>query len=375
MKCCSCEGYLPLQPSSLARTPLALALLLLCAACVGGSAHGEGAPSGVGKVGQEALHRGRWVATGEPHNVIKIGLLAPTRGSHVSEGASVRRGVEMAIAEANGAGHRFDLVVRPDDGAWGAGTQQIVRLAFDDGVCEIIGGVDSATAHLIEQVAQKARIVYLVPWASDRTLTQAGVPWIFRCAPHDDNRAEALGRDLFVSRRYRAVGIVCAEDRSARLAAEAFAKVAAKAGHPVLARHRWHLPVQEGNLPAVALAPLQHTDVDAIVLFAPEAMTTRIRLDLRKAHCPAAVFSPYTGTPISPAFRRRFQRRYGATPDLPAAYGYDAATTLIHALTILSPARQRSQWIRDAILHSQIVGATGIVRFDRKGNRYRYATP
>lgn len=130
--------------------------------------------------------------------VLNIGLLIPSAGPLRSEGIAVRNGVRMAVDDAGARGrYRFMLLVRPDNDPWGAGTQEMVRLAFDDRVYGLIGGLDSRSAHLAEQVAVKSQVIFLTLNAGDPTLTTAGVPWAFRCAP-------PLGRAVSISPEFRA---------------------------------------------------------------------------------------------------------------------------------------------------------------------------
>jgi branched-chain amino acid transport system substrate-binding protein len=355
--------------------------------------------------------------TGE--RVIGIGLLVPAKGLYREEGEEVRRGVEMAVAEANAAApthppaarvpgragyphsgwrRRFALMVRPDDGLWGTGVRQTVRLAFDDRVCALIGGIDSASAHLIEQVAQKARLTHVIPWASDRTLTQAGVPWVFRCAPNDRRIAARLVRRLFVQRGYRKVGVIFAAERSARLSAGEFLRAAGKAGYPIPdrpgthGRWVWPLPVGENGLTPAALPGLIDATgsekPQAVVLFAPAAIRAPVLAALRRppptsdgpgtrgaagarsAGAGTPVFLPDDGAPVSPSFQRRYRARYGRTATAAAICGYDSACVILRAVERF-PANKPPghQALRDAIARLQFQGQTGAIRFDKRGDR------
>ena len=130
----------------------------------------------------------------------KIGLLIPEQGA-----LAAKHGAELAIREANekrgNAGNLFDLVVRSTEGPWGAGSKESVGLVFDDEVIAIIGSLDGRNAHLAEQVAAKTRILFLSAWAGDMTLSQAFVPWYFRCVPNDRQQATALIREIYEKRK------------------------------------------------------------------------------------------------------------------------------------------------------------------------------
>lgn len=142
---------------------------------------------------------------------IKIGLLIPTRDRLASEGRGVENAARLALAEANARDqdHRFELSIAPSDLPWGAQTSELVRLIYAEKVPVIIGGLDSRSAHLAAQVVTRAKgQALLLTLASDATLTQMGIPWVFRIGPGDAAQAPVSPaclqlRESF-QRRYRA---------------------------------------------------------------------------------------------------------------------------------------------------------------------------
>lgn len=313
-----------------------------------------------------------------PQSAIKIGLLIPQRGSRQAEGEEVRRGAEMASAEANAGarGQRFELVVRPDDGLWGAGSRAIVQLISDKQVCALLGGVSSESAHLIEQIAMKARLVYVTPWASDPTLTQIGIPWMFRCVPDDHQQAKALVQEIFTKKRLQRVGVLIADDRSARLAANAFLRAAEKSGHPIPQHLRWQVMEERSADLLSADSRNGFEQLQALALFAPSALETKVVRIIQQQHKSVAVFSPLStqyalrNTQLA-SFRRNFCARYGTPPTPAAAYAYDATRLLIHVVRAVSPTERPPDRaaVRDALLRIKFEGVTGTIQFDRKGNR------
>ena len=98
------------------------------------------------------------LAAGVQQEPVKIGLLLPPAG--VAEGEAVRRGAELAVAEANRAGgyrgRPFVLVVRREEGAWGAGASRIADLAARERVWALVGSVDGRSAHLARRKGETA---------------------------------------------------------------------------------------------------------------------------------------------------------------------------------------------------------------------------
>jgi branched-chain amino acid transport system substrate-binding protein len=308
-----------------------------------------------------------------PADLIKIGLLIPESGLRRAEGEQLHRGAELALAEANASQARFALVVRADDKLWGAGSREAVELVSGEQVWALLGAVDSASAHVIEQIAMKTRIAFLTPWASDPTLTQIGIPWLFRCVPDDDRQAASLAHWIFIAQHLRRVGTVVAGDRSARIAADAFAKAAAKAGHSIPAGRRWELaadPNRPTPLPASVLQALDRERLEGVVLFGPDTWTASVEDALRQRHAAERVLTPPSQLAIEKKFRDAFRARYGTPPAPAAAFAYDAAWALLRAIDSVAAAGPLDRAsIRDALARTNFEGATGTVQFDSKGNR------
>ena len=76
---------------------------------------------------------------------VRIGFFGPADASH-PEGGAIWQGAARAIEEANRAGgYRglpYRLVSRWSDNPWRAGAAHVVRMAYEDRVWAIIGGID-----------------------------------------------------------------------------------------------------------------------------------------------------------------------------------------------------------------------------------------
>jgi ABC-type branched-subunit amino acid transport system substrate-binding protein len=96
---------------------------------------------------------------------LKIGLFGP--------------GAETLAAGVGAAGYR--VVGISSDVPWGKAADELVKLVYDPGVIGLVA-TDRASAHLAEQIAAKT-FVPVVAISSDRALTSANVPWIFRVGP------------------------------------------------------------------------------------------------------------------------------------------------------------------------------------------------
>jgi ABC-type branched-subunit amino acid transport system substrate-binding protein len=86
----------------------------------------------------------------------------------------------------------FRLVPRWAVDPWGTGVSQLTRMVYDEQPLALLGSVDSATTHLAEQVVAKANLPLVSSIATDKSITLAGVSWMFSCAPSDDAIARVL---------------------------------------------------------------------------------------------------------------------------------------------------------------------------------------
>jgi branched-chain amino acid transport system substrate-binding protein len=90
----------------------------------------------------------------------------------------------------------FRLISRWAVDPWGTGVSQLTRMVYEEKPLALLGSIDSGATHLAEQVVAKANLPLVSPIATDKTLTLAGVPWMFSCAPSDAAIARALVEDL-----------------------------------------------------------------------------------------------------------------------------------------------------------------------------------
>lgn len=317
---------------------------------------------------------------------IKIGLLLPAGKDPLA--TAVRRAVNLRVDAANRAGgvrgRRVCLVERAIDGPWGEGTGEIVRLLFEDNVIGVIGGLDGETAHLIEQVVAKRRVVMLSPWASDATLSAAFVPWFFRMVPNDRQQAAALWPEI-LRRGSTRVAMVVADTYDARSAAEAFEREGAALGHVVTR-------LAGLSDPRIGFGSTRSPrGADAIVLWGPPRETGSAVRELRRAgfkgllatglglvdrRFVASAGAELEGTifvtlgqgaaGLRADYEEAYRDQYADTPAAVGAYAYDAATTLLNAIERGGTARES---VRAAVAAGSHLGLTGRVSFDRSGDR------
>jgi branched-chain amino acid transport system substrate-binding protein len=166
---------------------------------------------------------------------IKIGFLAPLTGLHQDEGKALLQAAQLAIEDEAASplpdGRRLSLVPRDQSGPWGRSSNEIVRLVYEDQAVAIVTSLDGGSAHLAEQVGNKAGIPVLT-LSTDPTTTQINLPWIFRLGLTDTQQARAFARDIYVARKLRQVVLITENGHDGRVGGEEFQKARRELGAP-----------------------------------------------------------------------------------------------------------------------------------------------
>jgi len=318
----------------------------------------------------------------------KIGLLIPDRSSQ-----GIIRAANMAIEEANTSGGfkgmPFELVVRTTEGPWGAGSKESVALVYEDNVLAIMGSLDGRNAHLAEQVATKSHISYLETRATESTLSQAFVPWFFRCVPNDDQQSRAI-LDYINKHGAGPVAILYCEDYNSRMAAKSFSRISARMGinPPALMMIR-----SEETTSSQIANRLKNKEIRHLVITSHTGISLDIIREARKMIPSLMVYGTHTFSSgmnmdhsnrasyekmvlISKGFlhhvsgeqfRSEFKNRFGKLPGIAESYAYDGMNLIIDAIMKAGLDREA---IKDTIAEIQYSGGvTGSIVFDEFGNR------
>lgn len=328
-----------------------------------------------------------------PDETINIGLIVSLQISKSELALAASHGAELAINQANKAGgydHRyFRLLVRSCDGPWGIAAKEAVSLITDMNVIALLTSLDGRNAHLIEQVATKAKVVMLSARATDPTLSQAFVPWYFRCVPDDNLQAEALADELVNRRKLNNLIVVSVNSYNGKLASGSFMKKL-KIMEVQMPKQIFYdqLKPDFNNL----IKQIKKTGIQHIVLFGgPEnslgfykkidetgekfnvygtfaAMGENNTLREFWKYTENMVFtsSGFWFTHKGKEFQEVFQETYGYLPGPAAAYAYDGMNLLLEAIRKGGPEHEE---IVHSLAEINYEGVTGTIQFDDKGNR------
>ena len=336
----------------------------------------------------------------EPENVetVKIGFVGPimstvsvaTGGKSHEENLGIKmlQGAQLAIEQANAAGGYtarkipFELVVKNDNGLWGATGNEIINMAYKDKVWAILGTVDGANTHIAIRVALKIEIPMINSGDLDPTLMETNIPWIIRCIGDDRQQGYMLVDYMYRNLKLERVGIIRASNRYGRFGVREINDGSRRLGHPIAIEMAYKLGTEDFSL---QLDRIKAANVQAVVHWGDAADGAMILNQMRDMGmnqpyfaCDRCVSDEFLklagknaegvvcGYPWNPdrqdekleAFRAAFRERFGDEPETYATHSYDGMNMLIWAIQTAGLNRAK---IRDVIAYRSepFPGVTG----------------
>lgn len=268
---------------------------------------------------------------------LPVGFFGPEDPKHEA-GGTVYMGVQLALEHANeklGPGAKpFRLFSRWSDNPWRAGAAAVVKLALEDHAVAVVGGIDSASTHLAEQVAAKALFPLVDPVSTDETANAAFVPWIFSWAPGDSLIARAI-RDGLGRRPYT---LLAATDHGSRQLARVLSRILQPAERhdfqpPNLPPDPSHETVAVFAPPASLCAIVERLPRAAKVVCSPAAWSRACR-----GRLPRAVLAPSLGVPRGDLLRAA-EARFQAAGDVFLQLAYESTALLLQCIQAAGPNR------------------------------------
>lgn len=328
--------------------------------------------------------------------IVKIGFAAPLTGPSAHQGKDVQNGIEVALAEANakkfkigGKVAKFELVAEDDQGDPKTGTMVAQRLA-DGKVSVVIGHYNSGTSIPASRVYADARIPQISPSATNPTLTNQGLPSVFRVV-NDDS---ALGRYAgnYIVRNLKSKRIAVIDDRTAygQGLADEVAKAIKAAGGNLVAREFTNDKAVDFNS---ILTSCKRASVDMVFFAGLDYQAATMVKQMRNLGIKSSFMNignlpndgfgklagkaaegiyawnyglPLQNMPRGDAFNKTLTAKYGVGVVQFSPFSYDATWAAITAMTKANSADPQKY-----LPHLKSVnydGITGKIAFDAKGD-------
>ncbi len=322
---------------------------------------------------------------------IRIGFLAPLH-DHPDQafGNRMLHGASLAIKEANAAGgycgKPFRLMLHNDSAIWGASSNEVVKMVYDEKVWAMFGSISGDTTHIALRVTLKAETPLINSASTDPTIPETLIPWYFTDLQDDRIQGYTLARHIYTELGLKRIALLRVNDRYGRFGVLKFRDASRRLGHPVVIeqkfmpgstdfRHQLRV-IQDSRADVIVL----WTDVGpaAAILQQMQELGMKQRVfgshrtvgeDLLKLAGPSAegfeAVYPYDPTQADKRwqdFYLRYQAEYHENPDHFAALAYDAMHILLNAICRAGLNRGR---IRDALTATENYhGVTGNMNFD-----------
>jgi len=321
---------------------------------------------------------------------IRIGMFTPTEPGD-SLTMAINNAAALAVDEINSAGgcngQPVEIVQRWSDDPWGAGSKEIIRLAYEDSVLAVVGSIDGEATHVAEQVVTKAWLPLISPVSADPTLNYIRIPWMFRLPPDDASQASVIVAEGLLPRALQSIGIITSTDHDGRI----FADEMVQALQVNKISTKFHLEVPDTGFEPESIAqhasvfkhdavivrlPLHHAirllnhfdkiklDIPVILPWIPGLLTTHLRAF---DNTEIMMLQPFQvkGNKRYETFASAYQIRYGSYPAPAAAYIFDALNLIFAAF---GAGRLDRSGLRDSISKlSDYEGVTGRIEWDNTG--------
>ena len=322
---------------------------------------------------------------------VSIGFLGPVEDNKdMALGRAMLHGAELAIGEANArggyCGKPFRLKIHNDGAVWGASSNEIVKMVYDDKVWAMLGSISGDSTHIALRVSLRAELPMVNSAATDPTIPETIIPWILTSIQDDRVQSYTLARRIYTDLGLKRVALLRVNDRYGRFGVLKFRDASRRLGHPLIIEQKFMPGDTDFER---ALRVINDSRVDAIVLWAdaaPAGMILKqmralgmkqpvfgaarvIGSDLLKTAGPAAegleVVYPFDPTRDDPSwlnFQKRYTAAYKEPVDSFSAMSYDTMNILLDSICHAGLNRGK---IRDALYSVEhFKGVTGEMIFD-----------
>jgi branched-chain amino acid transport system substrate-binding protein len=322
---------------------------------------------------------------------VRIGFLGPIE-NHRDEalGKMMLNGAMLAIEEHNAAGgyggKPFKLMIHNDQATWGASSNEIVKMAYDEKVWAMLGSISGDSTHIGLRVSLKAEVPIVNSAATDPTIPETIIPWYFTTIQDDRVQSYTLARRIYTDLGLKRIALLRANDRYGRFGVLKFKDASRRLEHPVVIEQKY-MPGDTDFRRQLRI--INESNVDGIVLWGDAAPAGMILKQMRAAGMKQRVFGgyrvlgedlfrtageaadglevafPFDPTRDDPAwvrFNQRFEKRFGSRPDVFASLAYDTMNILLESICKAGLNRGK---IRDALTATEhYKGVTGEMQFD-----------
>ncbi len=329
---------------------------------------------------------------------VRIGFIGPLENHpDAALGKRMLNGAQMAVDEANAAGgyggKPFKLMLHNDSAIWGASSNEVVKMVYDDKDWAMFGSISGDTTHIALRASLRAEIPIVNSASTDPTIVETIIPWYFSVLQDDRTQNYTLARLIYTDLGLKRVAILRVNDRYGRFGVGKFRDASRRLGHPVVIEQKF---MQYDSDFTRQLKVIGDSRVDGIVLWTDQPQAAMILKQMRELGMKQRVFGshrtlgselvklagpaaegfqavyPYNPDSTDPAwvaFQARYEAKYNEQPEQFSALAYDQMQILLRAIC---EAGLNRAMIRDALYGTvSYNGVTGPMQFDPNDKQIR----
>ena len=329
-------------------------------------------------------------------NIVKLGFAAPLTGPQSHYGEDMRRGLMLALEEANEQGieidgktAKFELVSR-DDQADPRTAVQVAQQIVDEGVDGMLGHFNSGTTIPASRVYHDAGLPQIA-MATSPEYTDQGYETTFRMMTSDTQQGAANG--AFMVNDLGAKKIALIDDRTAygQGLADQVAKAVEAAGGEIIARE---YTTDKANDFTSILTNIKSQEPDAIFFGGLDAQSGPMRRQMATLGIEAPLvsgemtrsetflklageaangtYASLAGVPLQQMaagerFEEAFKTRFDTNPGVYAPYAYDGAWNMITAMEKAGSAKPEN-YLPELVATSRAGATSEQIAYDDKGD-------
>jgi branched-chain amino acid transport system substrate-binding protein len=326
---------------------------------------------------------------------LEVAVVVPETGVWSDYGIEVRHGVEIALEQL-----QADTAAAPPTIQWldsesdPAKARRLLEEAFQGGAFAAIGGVTSAEAAQMVPVAEQEEKVLISPSASDPDLTKSGSRFFYRVTPSDFDEATRMAKFAVQDLKLTKVVILAAESQFGASTQLFFQRAVEAEGVEVVGTIQYPSEGADWQAlatQAIALSPQGiyiadfATGVSALIRELRAAGFEGALLTSSAFSSPEAIaatqsegvyltrlgFNAGSDDPRVQAFSDEYRQRFGRTPSLFAALGFDSMMLMAESLKQGGGDSPNRLWQKLRGL-SDFQGVTGPIQFDESGDVQKF---
>ena len=338
---------------------------------------------------------------GGSENEILIGEYASLTGDKATFGQSSDNGLKLAVEEINQnggvLGKQIKLISEDDQGKTNEVQTVVQKLINREKVVAIVGEVASSLSLAAAPICQQSKIPMVTPASTNPEVTNVG-DYIFRVCFIDPFQATVMSKFALNSMKVKRVALLVDQKNAYSTGlAENFKRVFTEMGGEVIGEQKYsagdkdfkaQLTSLKALDPEAIFIPGYYTEMNligiqareigiSVPLFGGDGWESEKLLEGKaKDALEGCFFSTHVSiedpNPKVQNFIKKYQDKYGSTPDAMAFLSYDAGMILFDAIT--RAGSTEGQKIKDALASTQnFDGVTGTITINDQRNAIKPA--